>query len=99
MSKIKAELDANQWESTDPSTGAVTYSFAATRAELSFISEKLEYRWKMLHTKLHSTAFILDPMMHDKHNFDGDCMAELYEYLEMVTALHAICLHASALWL
>ena len=36
-------------------------------------------------------------MMHGKHNLDGDCMAELYEYLVMVTALQHACMHIRAM--
>jgi len=78
MSKIKAEIDTNEW-TLDGGNGE---QFSLLDDEKASIVAAFDARWEMMHNELHSCAFVLNPLLHDHHKFDGDCMYELKQYIE-----------------
>jgi hypothetical protein len=51
-------------------------SLKLNEQEHSIVKTAVENRWDMLHSELHSAAFILNPRYHATHDFSGDAMLE-----------------------
>jgi hypothetical protein len=58
-------------------------SLELNEQEHSIVRTAVENRWDMLHSELHSAAFILNPRYHTTHDFSGDAMLEHDELLHL----------------